>query len=143
MEQKISSMAVLPFVNATSDANNEFLSDGLTEDLIGTLSQLPNMKVMARSTVFRFKGKEDDPAKVGESLNVDAVLTGKITRHSDNVITADLPQRPQLAAQTRCRQHQPEHCVVQTGDCRRSRLRAGVRRLGRRVQHRPFLDGDE
>ena len=89
--KKISSMAVLPFVNATSDANNEFLSDGLTEDLIGTLSQLPNMKVMARSTVFRFKGKEDDPAKVGQSLNVDAVLTGRITRRSDNVmITADL-----------------------------------------------------
>ena len=88
---KISSMAVLPFVNATSDANNEFLSDGLTEDLIGTLSQLPNMKVMARSTVFRFKGKEDDPSKVGQSLNVDAVLTGRITRRSDNVmITADL-----------------------------------------------------
>jgi TolB-like protein/Flp pilus assembly protein TadD/predicted Ser/Thr protein kinase len=89
--KKISSMAVLPFVNATSDANNEFLSDGLTEDLIGTLSQLPNMKVMARSTVFRFKGKEDDPSKVGQSLNVDAVLTGRITRRSDNVmITADL-----------------------------------------------------
>jgi TolB-like protein/Flp pilus assembly protein TadD/predicted Ser/Thr protein kinase len=89
--KKISSMAVLPFVNATSDANNEFLSDGLTEDLIGTLSQLPNMKVMARSTVFRFKGKEDDPSKVGQSLNVDAVLTGRITRRGDNVmITADL-----------------------------------------------------
>jgi TolB-like protein/Flp pilus assembly protein TadD/predicted Ser/Thr protein kinase len=89
--KKISSMAVLPFVNATSDGNNEFLSDGLTEDLIGTLSQLPNMKVMARSTVFRFKGKEDDPAKVGQMLNVDAVLTGRITRLGDNVkITADL-----------------------------------------------------
>jgi len=89
--KKISSMAVLPFVNATADANNEFLSDGLTEDLIGTLSQLPNMKVMARSTVFRFKGKGDDPTKVGQSLNVDAVLTGRITRLGDNVkITADL-----------------------------------------------------
>ena len=46
---------------ATADPNNEYLSDGLTESLIGTLSQLPNIKVMARSTVFRFKGKEDDP----------------------------------------------------------------------------------
>ena len=89
--RRFRSMAVLPFVNATSDANNEFLSDGLTEDLIGTLSQLPNLKVMARSTVFRFKGKEDDPAKVGQSLKVDAVLTGRITRRGDNVmITADL-----------------------------------------------------
>ncbi|MFI5115675.1 MAG: protein kinase [Terriglobales bacterium] len=89
--KKISSMAVLPFVNATADANNEFLSDGLTEDLIGTLSQLPNMKVLARSTVFRFKGKEDDPTKIGQMLNVDAVLTGRITRRGDDVkIAADL-----------------------------------------------------
>ncbi len=87
----IGSMAVLPFVNATSDENNEFLSDGLTEDLIGTLSQLPNMKVMARSTVFRFKGKEDDPAKVGQTLKVDAVLTGRISRRGDALnISTDL-----------------------------------------------------
>ena len=89
--RNIGSMAVLPFVNATSDPNNEFLSDGLTEDLIGTLSQLPNLKVMARSTVFRFKGKDDDPAKIGQSLKVDAVLTGRITRRGDALsITADL-----------------------------------------------------
>ncbi len=89
--RNISSMAVLPFVNATSDAGNEYLSDGLTEDLIGTLSQLPNMKVMARSTVFRFKGKDDDPAKVGQTLKVDAVLTGRITRRGDALnISADL-----------------------------------------------------
>ena len=89
--KSIGSVAVLPFVNATSDANNEFLSDGLTEDLIGTLSQLPNMKVMARSTVFRFKGKEDDPVKVGQTLKVDAVLTGRITRRGDALnISTDL-----------------------------------------------------
>jgi serine/threonine protein kinase/tetratricopeptide (TPR) repeat protein len=87
----IGSMAVLPFVNASSDANNEFLSDGLTEDLISTLSQLPNMKVMARSTVFRFTGKEDDPAKIGQTLKVDAVLTGRITRRGDALsISTDL-----------------------------------------------------
>jgi len=89
--KKINSIAVLPFVNATSDANDEFLSDGLTEDLIGTLSQLPNLKVMARSTVFRFKSKEDDPAKVGETLKVDAVLTGRITQQGDQVkVVTDL-----------------------------------------------------
>jgi len=89
--KKINSIAVLPFVNATADSNNEFLSDGLTEDLIGTLSQLPNVKVMARSTVFHFKGKEDDPTKIGQTLNVDAVLTGRITRHGDDVkINTDL-----------------------------------------------------
>jgi eukaryotic-like serine/threonine-protein kinase len=89
--KKISSIAVLPFINATSDANNDFLSDGLTEDLIGTLSELPNMKVMARSTVFRFKGKQDDPAQVGQTLKVDAVLTGRISRRGDEVlISTDL-----------------------------------------------------
>jgi TolB-like protein/Tfp pilus assembly protein PilF/predicted Ser/Thr protein kinase len=88
---KITSLAVLPFVNATSDANNEYLSDGLTESLIGTLSQLPNLKVMARSTVFRFKGKEDDPRQIGESLKVGAVLMGRITQHGDDLgIDADL-----------------------------------------------------
>jgi len=89
--KKISSIAVLPFTNATANADNEFLSDGLTEDLIGTLSQLPDLKVMARSTVFRFKGKDDDPTKVGQTLNVDAVLTGRITRQGDDLkISTDL-----------------------------------------------------
>jgi serine/threonine protein kinase/TolB-like protein len=83
--KKISSIAVLPFVNATSDAGNEYLSDGLTESLISTLSQLPDLKVMARSTVFRFKGKEDDPQQIGRSLQVSAVLTGRITQHGDEL----------------------------------------------------------
>ena len=89
--EKISSIAVLPFVNATSDAGNEYLSDGLTESLISTLSQLPDLKVMARSTVFKFKGKEDDPGQIGKSLQVAAVLTGRITQHGDELnISADL-----------------------------------------------------
>jgi serine/threonine protein kinase/tetratricopeptide (TPR) repeat protein len=88
---QITSIAVLPFVNATSDPNNEYLSDGLTESLIGTLSQLPNIKVMARSTVFRFKGKEDDPRQIGQTLKVGAVLMGRITQHGDEVgVDADL-----------------------------------------------------
>jgi eukaryotic-like serine/threonine-protein kinase len=89
--RKISSIAVLPFVNATADANNEYLSDGLTESLISTLSQLPDLKVMARSTVFRFKGKDDDPRQIGQTLQVSAVLTGRITQHGDELnISADL-----------------------------------------------------
>ena len=89
--QRIGSVAVLPFVNSTADTNNEFLTDGLTEDLISTLSQLANMKVMARSTVFRFKGREDDPAKIGQQLKVDAVLTGSISKRGDTLnIAADL-----------------------------------------------------
>jgi serine/threonine protein kinase/tetratricopeptide (TPR) repeat protein len=88
---KVSSIAVLPFVNATADANTEYLSDGLTESLISTLSQLPDMKVMARSTVFKFKGKEDDPQKIGQALQVSALLMGRITQHADNIgVQADL-----------------------------------------------------
>jgi TolB-like protein/Tfp pilus assembly protein PilF len=67
------------------------LSDGLTESLISTLSQLPDLKVMARSTVFKFKGKEDDPRQIGQSLQVSAVLMGRITQHGDELgIDADL-----------------------------------------------------
>jgi serine/threonine protein kinase/TolB-like protein/tetratricopeptide (TPR) repeat protein len=88
---KVTSIAVLPFVNATADASNEYLSDGLTESLIGTLSQLPDLKVMARSTVFRFKGSQEDPRKIGESLKVGAVLVGRITERGDEVsVQADL-----------------------------------------------------
>ncbi len=88
---KISSIAVLPFVNATNDPNNEYLSDGLTESLISSLSQLPNLKVLARSTVFRYKGKEDDPQKIGQALQVSALLMGRILQHGDHVaVEADL-----------------------------------------------------
>jgi TolB-like protein/tetratricopeptide (TPR) repeat protein len=82
---------VLPFVNATADPGNEYLSDGLTESLISTLSQLPDLKVMARSTVFRFKGNQDDPQKIGQTLQVGAVLMGRITQHGDELgVQADL-----------------------------------------------------
>ena len=88
---RINSIAVLPFVNATADPNDDYLSDGLTESLISSLSQLPNFKVMARSTVFKFKGKEDDPQQIGKSLQVSAVLTGRITQRGDELgVDADL-----------------------------------------------------
>src|SRR5215468_6693497 len=88
---KVSSIAVLPFVNATADSGNEYLSDGLTESLIGTLSEVPDLKVMARSTVFRFKGDQEDPRQIGEKLKVSAVLVGRITQHADEVsVQADL-----------------------------------------------------
>jgi len=87
----LDSMAVLPFVNASGDANNEYLSDGLTDSLISTLSQLPNLKVMARSTVFRFKGTQEDPRQIGKALQVGAVLMGRITQRGDEVnVVADL-----------------------------------------------------
>src|SRR6266851_1156265 len=89
--KKIDSITELPFVNATSDPNNEYLGDGLTESLIGTLSQLPDLKVMARSSVFRFKGNPQDPQKIGQQLQVNAVLMGSITQHGEEVgVQADL-----------------------------------------------------
>ncbi len=85
------SIAVLPFVNATADPKNEYLSDGLTESLIGTLSQLPDLKVMARSTVFRYKANQEDPQKIGQALQVNALLMGRITQRGDEVgVQADL-----------------------------------------------------
>jgi eukaryotic-like serine/threonine-protein kinase len=90
-DAKISSIAVLPFSNATADPNNEYLSDGLTESLISTLSQLPDLKVMARSTVFRFKSNQDDPRQIGQTLQVGAVLVGRITKRGDELnVQADL-----------------------------------------------------
>jgi eukaryotic-like serine/threonine-protein kinase len=88
---QIPSLAVLPFVNDTGDTKNEYLSDGLTESLIGTLSQLPNLKVMARSSVFRYKGREEDPQKIGQDLKVAALLVGRVTQNAgDYRINADL-----------------------------------------------------
>ena len=86
----ISSVAVLPFVNV-GDPNTEYLSDGLTDGLINNLSQLPNLKVIARSSVFRFKGREADAQAVGRDLSVRAVLTGKVAQLGDTIsITAEL-----------------------------------------------------
>ena len=82
----IDSVAVLPFMNVGGDANMEYLSDGLTESLINSLSQLPNLKVIARSSVFRYKGKEVDPQMVGRELGVRAVLTGRVVRLGENLI---------------------------------------------------------
>jgi serine/threonine protein kinase/tetratricopeptide (TPR) repeat protein len=84
----ISSIAVLPFVNAANDPNAEYLSDGITESLINSLSQLPNLSVMARSSVFRYKGKEVDPASVARDLKVQAVVMGRIVQRGDQLIVS-------------------------------------------------------
>jgi TolB-like protein/Tfp pilus assembly protein PilF len=87
----IQSVAVLPFINASSDSNAEYLSDGITESLINNLSQLPNLRVMARSTVFRYKGKDIDPQQIGNDLHVQAVLSGRLLRQGNVlVIQAEL-----------------------------------------------------
>jgi len=84
-EIAIDSIAVLPFVNASGDPNAEYLSDGITESVISSLSQLPQLRVMARSTVFSYKGKDVDPRKVGHDLGVRAVLMGRLIQQGDNL----------------------------------------------------------
>jgi len=84
-EVAIESIAVLPFVNQNHDPDSEYLSDGVTESIINSLTQLPTLKVMARSAVFRYKGKEADPMAAGKELGVRAVLTGRIMQRGDSL----------------------------------------------------------
>jgi eukaryotic-like serine/threonine-protein kinase len=87
----IDSIAVLPFQNDTNDPSVEYLSDGLAESLIDSLTQLQQLKVMARSTAFRYKGKEVDPQSIGRELNVRAVLMGRVRQFGDRLnIKVDL-----------------------------------------------------
>src|SRR5882724_9959051 len=85
-QEQISSIAVMPFVNASNDPNSEYLSDGITESLINSLSQLPNLVVMARSSVFRYKGRDVDPQIVAKELKVQALVTGRIVQRGDQLI---------------------------------------------------------
>ncbi|HYK21850.1 MAG TPA: hypothetical protein VEV42_14000, partial [Pyrinomonadaceae bacterium] len=82
----INSVAILPFVNDSNDPNAEYLSDGLTESIINSLSQLPNLKVMSRNAVFRFKGSKVDPLEAARDLNVGAVLTGRLVKVDDRLV---------------------------------------------------------
>src|ERR1043165_6018446 len=84
-EGKIS-IAVLPLLNIGKDGDMEYLSDGITESIINDLSQLPQLKVMARSTVFRYKVDEVDAKQVGRDMNVGAVLTGRVWQLNDRLI---------------------------------------------------------
>ena len=79
------SVAVLPFDNQNRDPNIDYLSDGLTESIIHSLSQLSQLKVMARSTVFQYKGKDVDPRKVGHDLGVGAVVMGRLLQQGDKL----------------------------------------------------------
>jgi serine/threonine-protein kinase len=82
----IDSLAILPFANASANPDAEYLSDGIAESIISSLSQLPRLRVMARSTVLRYKGQEIDPRKVGRDLHVDAVLTGNLIQRGETLI---------------------------------------------------------
>ena len=84
-ETAIDSVAVMPFENQNGDAESDYMSDGLTDSIINSLTQLPNLKVIARSSVFRYKGKQTDPLAAAKELGVRAVLTGRIVQRSDNL----------------------------------------------------------
>ena len=87
----LDSVAVLPFANGGGDPDTEYLSDGITESVINSLSHLSQLRVVPRSTVFRYKGKESTPEKIGQELNVRAVVTGRVTRRGDTfVVSAEL-----------------------------------------------------
>ena len=85
MSGQIESIAVLPFVNESGNADMDYLSDGMTETLISSLSQLPKLNVKARSSVFRYKGKEFDLPKVAQELKVQAILTGRVVQRGEQL----------------------------------------------------------
>ena len=89
-ETSMDSVAVLPIVNATGDPNAEYLSEGITQDLVSTLSQLPNLKVVSLASAYRYKGKSIDPPTVARELGVHTILTGRmVQRGNDLSISAE------------------------------------------------------
>jgi serine/threonine-protein kinase len=83
--KQVESIAVMPFVNASGATDVEYLSDGMTETLIRVLSQIPKLSVKSRSTVFYYKGKETSPQRIGEELNVQAVLLGRVEQQGEDL----------------------------------------------------------
>ncbi|HBE83447.1 MAG TPA: hypothetical protein DDW24_11770 [Blastocatellia bacterium] len=89
--KQINSIAVMPFENRNSDADTDYLSDGLAESVIFRLTQIPDLRVSPTSSVMRYKGKETDVAEIASELGVDAVMTGRLTKRGDNLnITVEL-----------------------------------------------------
>jgi TolB-like protein/Tfp pilus assembly protein PilF/tRNA A-37 threonylcarbamoyl transferase component Bud32 len=90
-EASLDSVAVLPFVNATGNPDAEYLSEGITQGLINTLSQLPKLKVVSLMSAYRYKGKAIDPPSVARDLGVQAILTGRMVQQGDSIsISAEL-----------------------------------------------------
>jgi eukaryotic-like serine/threonine-protein kinase len=85
-DASIRAIAVLPFTNASKNPGIDYLGDGLAGEVTNSLSRLPNLQVMARSTVTHYKAQSDDPQVVGHDLHVDAVVTGRVTEHDGEVV---------------------------------------------------------
>src|SRR6185503_4256047 len=81
----IDSLAILPLQNNHADQSMEYFSDGISESMINSLSQLPDLRVMAWSTVSQYKGQQMDPRQAGRELDVRAVLTGRVMQSGDNL----------------------------------------------------------
>jgi len=96
--KQIDSIAILPFVNASGDPTTDYLSDGITESIINSLSQLPRLRVVPRATVFRYKSQGVDPEEIGRNLKVRAVLTGRVTERDNTLIVQT--ELTDIAAQT-------------------------------------------
>jgi serine/threonine protein kinase/tetratricopeptide (TPR) repeat protein len=86
LARSVDSLAVLPLVNATGDPETEYLSDGISESIINLLSQFPNLRVIPRTSAFRYKGREVDLKTVGRDLKVRTVLTGKMIQRGDRLV---------------------------------------------------------
>jgi len=86
LSRTIDSLAVLPFANLSGDPEMEYLSDGITDTLINSLSQLRKLRVVPRGLVFRYKGREVDPQQLGSVLNVRAVLTGRVMQRGEMLL---------------------------------------------------------
>ena len=88
---RINSVAVLPFVNASADPSMEYLSDGITEGIIDRLSGIPNVKVISRTSAFRYKQRDIEPQKVAKELGVEALVTGRVVQRGDDLsVSAEL-----------------------------------------------------
>ena len=82
----IDSLVVLPFVNASGDPSNDYLSEGITETIINSLSKLPKIRVVPRGVAFRYRGKDVDAFTVASELNVRAVVSGRVLQHKETLI---------------------------------------------------------
>jgi serine/threonine protein kinase/tetratricopeptide (TPR) repeat protein len=138
----ITSIAILPLVNTSADPETEHVSDGITESIINALSPLPKLRVMARSTVFRYKGNEVNPITVGRELKVGAVLTGRLVQHGDmlNISTelVDVADGAQMWGEQYSRKLADILCVqeeIATEISSRLRLRLTRRERQRLARH--------
>ena len=110
----VPSLAVLPFANLSADKENEYFSDGLAEDIIDALTQVPGLRVMARTSAFAFRGKEADVREIGARLDVEHILEGSVRRAGNRLrVTAQL---------VKCeRRVSPVEPALRPGDDRRLR----------------------